>query len=130
MYANHKPCPAPRIFESAESKPDRRSRTVTPSDFAAAINKRMQKLSLREAAQILDRFLQEIADALLSRMESVNLHDFGTFLLRERAARRGRNPITGETAAIGERRTVIFRSSNGLREKVEQSPARGRAPRS
>jgi len=78
---------------------------------------------------MLDFVLQEIANALSQGEECVKLHEFGTFFVRERAARRGRNPLTGENAEVWRRKTLNFRPSVGLKEKVENSPARGRRPR-
>ncbi len=111
-------------FTSAES-----SRTLTRSDIAAAINKRLPNISQREAARILDCALQEIMDALAKGDDYVKLHEFGAFYVRERGPRRGRNPFTGEIAAISQRKTLNFRPSTGLREKVEKSAGRGFAPR-
>ena len=106
-------------------------RTLTRNDIAAAINKRVPKMSRREATKMLDCVLQEIAEALLQGEECVKLHEFGTFFVRERSGRRGRNPHTGETAPIRPRKTLNFRPSIGLKEKIEKSPGgRRRAPRS
>jgi nucleoid DNA-binding protein len=113
----------------ASSASEERARTVTRSDIAAAINRRLPKLSQREAGRMLDFVLQEIASALSQGEEYVKLHEFGTFFVRERAAPRGRMPLADESAAIWRRKTLNFRPSVGLKEKVEKSPARGRRPR-
>jgi len=78
---------------------------------------------------MLDFVLQEIAGALSQGEACVKLHEFGTFFVRERAARRGRNSYNGESAAIWNRKTLSFRPSVNLKEMVETSPARGRRPR-
>jgi integration host factor subunit alpha len=128
MCAGHGLLPAATNAQSVEKASEERGRTVTRSDIAAAINRRLPKLSQRAATQMLDCVLQEIAGAL-SREECVKLHEFGAFFVRERAAGRGRGPFTGESAAILGRKTLNFRPSVGLKEKVEKSPARGRRPR-
>ncbi|CAN3990994.1 HU family DNA-binding protein [Methylocystis bryophila] len=94
------------------------SQTLTRSDIAAAIKKRVPKLSRREATRLLDCVLQEIAEALLQGEECVKLHEFGTFFARERAARRGRNPRTGETAVLPRRKALNFRPSTALKERI------------
>lgn len=97
------------------------SQTLTRRDIVAAIKKRVPKMSRRKATKILDCVLQEIAEALLEGEECVKLHEFGTFFVRERAARRGRNPLTGETAAVPPRKTLNFRPSTALKESLVKS---------
>jgi nucleoid DNA-binding protein len=128
MSVSHEPSPWPRSLDTAELTSDKPSRTLTRSDIAAAINRRVPKLSQREAGRMLDFVLQEIASALSQGEACVKLHEFGTFFVRERAARRGRNPYSGESAAIWTRKTLSFRPSVNLKEMVETSPARGRRP--
>jgi len=130
MSVSNEPSPWPSGFEIADLASDNPSRTLTRSDIADAIIKRTPKMSRREAGRLLDCVLQEIANALSRGDECVKLHEFGTFFVREKAARRGRNPVAGEGAAIRGRKTLNFRPSNGLREKVEKSAGRGGAPRS
>jgi integration host factor subunit alpha len=130
MSVSNEPSPWPLGFEIAELTSDNPSRTLTRSDIADAITKRTPKMSRREAARLLDCVLQEIADALSQRDECVKLHEFGTFFVREKAARRGRNPVTGETSATRGRKTLNFRPSTGLKDKVEKSEGRGRTLRS
>ena len=128
MSVSHEPSPWPRSLDIAELTTEKPSRTLTRSDIAAAI-KRVPKLSQREAGRMLDLVLQEIASALSQGEPCVKLHEFGTFFVRERAARRGRNPCDGESAAIWSRKTLSFRPSVNLKELVETSPTRGRRPR-
>jgi nucleoid DNA-binding protein len=130
MCVGHGLLPAAINSQNADKASEERGRTVTRSDIAAAINRRLPKLSQREAARMLDFVLQEIAGALSQGEECVKLHEFGTFFVCERAAGRGRNPFTGESAAVWRRKTLNFRPSVGLKEKVEKSPARGRILRS
>lgn len=129
MGAGNRSLFASRGLQSARLTSKASSRTLTRGDIAAAINRRLPKISRREAGRILDCALQEIMTALAQGEEYVKLHEFGAFYVRERAPRRGRNPLTGEIAAIRERKTLNFRPSVGLKEKVEKSPARARRPR-
>jgi integration host factor subunit alpha len=109
----------------AENKP----RTLTRSDIAAAISRRMPSLSPKEATQILRSVLQEIVDALMQGEQCVKLHEFGAFYVCEKMTRKGRNPLTGKNAPRQRRRSLKFRPSLRLKEKVEKNGARGLRPR-
>ena len=103
-------------------------RTVTRSDIAAAIIRRKPSLSQREANKILSSVLQEIADALMFRAECVKLHEFGTFYVCEKKARKRRNPLTGKNPR-DTRKSLKFRPSLRLKQKVEKNEAWRRCPR-
>jgi nucleoid DNA-binding protein len=90
--------------------------------------RRVPKLSRPEAARILDSVLQEIVDVLRQGEERVKLHEFGTFYVFEKMTRKGRNPLTGRKASLPRRKSLKFRPSLGLKEKVKKNAARGRAP--
>jgi len=113
------------LGETVNDKP----RTLTRSDIATAIRRRTPSLSQREAARILGSVLQEIADALMHGEECVKLHEFGTFYVCEKAMRKGRNPLTGKNARTSRRKSLKFRPSLRLKEKVEKEGARGHRPR-
>lgn len=70
----------------------------------------------REANQTLEAILATIVEAL-DRNEKVLLVGFGTFEVRERATRKGRNPKTGEEITIPARRVVVFRPGGRLTTK-------------
>ena len=103
-------------------------RTVTRSDIAAAIMRRKPGLTQREANKILASVLQEIADALIHGEESVKLHEFGTFYVCEKKARKRRNPLTGKNPR-DTRKSLKFRPSLRLKQKVEKNEAWRRCPR-
>jgi len=90
--------------------------------------RRTPSLSQREANKILASVLQEIANALMHREESVKLHEFGTFYVCEKKARKGRNPLTGKKP-MDPRKSLKFRPSLKLRERVEKNEAWRRCPR-
>ena len=73
----------------------------------------------REAARAVDGFMEAVREAL-ARGEEVRLVGFGTFLVRERAARKGRNLRTGEEIAIPARRVVVFRPGSDLAGAVNR----------
>lgn len=77
-------------------------------------------LNKREAKEMVEAFFDEISDAL-ERGESVKLTGFGNFQLRDKVSRLGRNPKTGEDAAIPARRVVTFRASQKLKTATDES---------
>ena len=75
-------------------------------------------LNKREAKEIVEAFFEEIRTSLESS-EQVKLSGFGTFDLRDKRQRPGRNPKTGEEIPISARRVVTFRPGQKLKQKVE-----------
>jgi DNA-binding protein HU-beta len=73
----------------------------------------------KESAQVVEAVLSTIAEALRNG-EKVSLVGFGNFEVRERAARTGRNPQTGETIQIEASRVPAFRPGKQLKESVNQ----------
>lgn len=73
--------------------------------------------SQSNCSQIVDSFLGNMKQSMLDG-ESIKLVHFGTFTVRDKAPRRGRNPRTGETITIKKRQAVSFRPSKKLREQV------------
>lgn len=80
--------------------------------------------SRREAKDVVDAFFAEMHDALVGG-GPIRLSGFGSFALRDKGARPGRNPRTGEEKTVSARRVVTFRSSQKLRDRVGDH---GRAP--
>ncbi len=74
-------------------------------------------LSKAQAGQALDATIGAISEALKSG-ETVTLVGFGTFSVKERAARSGRNPKTGETIAIAATKVPGFKAGKGLKDAV------------
>ena len=91
------------------------SKTVTRSDLSEIVYNAVG-LSRSESAQIVETVLDEISDALI-RGEDVKLSSFGSFLVRHKNGRMGRNPKTGEEVPIDPRRVLSFRASHVLKEK-------------
>lgn len=75
-------------------------------------------LDRRVAKQFVEQFFEEIR-ASLEKGEEVKLSGFGNFTVREKKARPGRNPKTGEDVAISARKVVSFKPGQKLRERVE-----------
>ncbi len=93
--------------------------TLTRADLAEAI-KREVGLSGNDSAKLVDQILGAMGDAL-ARGDNVKLSGFGTFLLRDKNARVGRNPKTGVEVPIAPRRVLTFRASNMLRDRIAAS---------
>jgi len=77
-------------------------------------------LSRSESAELVDSVLNEISDALV-RSEMVKLSSFGSFSIRQKGARIGRNPMTGEEVPILPRRVLVFRASHVLKDRINAS---------
>lgn len=74
-------------------------------------------LSKAAAGRALDSFIEAVGEALQSG-DQVSLVGFGTFLLRERASRSGRNPQTGETIEIAAAKIPAFKAGKALKDVV------------
>ena len=73
-------------------------------------------LSKKQAEQALGAFVDSVTEAL-KEGDKVQLMGFGTFEVKERAARTGRNPSTGETIEIPASKTPTFKAGKGLRDE-------------
>lgn len=93
--------------------------TVTRADLGEAVYEQIG-LSRSESAQLVEDILGEISDTLVSG-ESVKVSSFGSFTVRHKAERIGRNPKTGEEVPISSRRVLIFRASQVLKSKINAS---------
>ena len=89
---------------------------MTKSDLVALVAEKTE-LSNIGAAYILDVVLSTISDAL-ARGESVSIAGFGTFSVKSRPERQGRNPRTGEAITIGASNAPSFKAGKGLRDAV------------
>lgn len=90
--------------------------TLTRADLAEAINRRLG-LSRAESLGMVESILDLMSDALAGG-ENVKVSGFGTFLLRDKAERVGRNPKTGVEVPITPRRVLTFRASQMLKDRV------------
>ena len=92
--------------------------TITRADLSQAVYEQVG-LSRNESSDLVETVLGEICKAL-ERGELVKISSFGTFHVREKSSRMGRNPKTGEAVPILPRRVLTFRASNVLKERVNQ----------
>ncbi len=90
--------------------------TLTRADLAEAVHEAVG-LTRQDCAQMVERTLDLVVEAL-GRGEEVKLSGFGVFQVRAKRARMGRNPKTGEPAAIDPRRVISFRASQVMKARV------------
>lgn len=91
--------------------------TLTRMDLSEAVFHEVG-LSRNESAELVESVLQHMSDALVSG-ESVKISSFGTFSVRTKSARVGRNPKTGDEVPIEPRRVLTFRPSHLMKERVD-----------
>ena len=92
------------------------NRTVTRADLADALYHELG-LSRNESSELVDSVFEEISEAL-AEGENVKISSFGSFTLREKKKRIGRNPKTGVEVPISPRTVLVFRASHILKEKM------------
>jgi len=90
--------------------------TLTRADLAESINRRVG-LSRADSLNMVESILDHMCDAL-GEGENVKISGFGTFLLRDKAERVGRNPKTGIEVPITPRRVMTFRASQMLKDRI------------
>ncbi len=92
--------------------------TVTRAHLSEAVYEEVG-LSRNESADLVETVLEEISGAL-SRGDMVKISSFGSFGVRQKGQRIGRNPKTGEEVPILPRRVLVFRASHVLKDRINQ----------
>ena len=93
--------------------------TLTRADLAEAVHNEIG-LSRGDSAKMVERILVHMCEAL-SNGENVKISGFGSFVLRDKGERVGRNPKTGVEVPIAPRRVLTFRASQMLRDTIVQA---------
>lgn len=96
--------------------------TLTRADLCEAVHDAVG-LTRQDSSEMVERTLELIAEALEAG-ETVKLSGFGVFSVRAKRARMGRNPKTGEPAAIDPRRVISFRASHVMKDGVDGAHAK------
>lgn len=91
-------------------------RTITRAELSEAVYQRVG-LSRTESAALVELVLKELSDCLASG-ETVKLSSFGSFVVRSKGERVGRNPKTGIEVPIEPRRVMVFKPSNILKARI------------
>ena len=90
--------------------------TLTRAELTEAVYEEVG-LSRNESAELVEAVLGEMSNALV-RGESVKISSFGSFTIRNKSERIGRNPKTGEEVPITSRRVIIFKPSHVLKNRI------------
>ena len=91
-------------------------RTITRADLSESVFQEVG-LSRNESSDLVETILAEVVEAL-ARGESVKISSFGSFTVRDKGQRVGRNPKTGQEVPILPRRVLVFRASNVLKSMI------------
>src|SRR5579862_4245578 len=100
--------------------------TVTRAQLTEAVYQEVG-LSRNESAELVESVIAEIAGAL-ERGEMVKISSFGSFAVRQKGQRIGRNPKTGQEVPISPRRVLVFRASHALKDQINASDGK-RSPK-
>ena len=95
-------------------------RTITRADLSESVFQEVG-LSRNESSDLVETILSEVVEAL-ARGESVKISSFGSFTVRDKGQRVGRNPKTGQEVPILPRRVLVFRASNVLKSLINGTP--------
>ena len=97
--------------------------TVTRADLCEAVYQKIG-LSRTESSKLVEAVLDEICDAV-ARGENVKLSSFGSFVVRDKGERIGRNPKTGVEVPIEPRRVMVFKPSNVMKARINGHTGEG-----
>ena len=93
--------------------------TITRAHLIEAVYQEVG-LSRKESAALVESVLDEMSDAL-ARGEMIKISSFGSFAVRQKAQRVGRNPKTGEEVPILPRRVLVFRASLSMKARINSA---------
>lgn len=91
-------------------------RTITRADLTEAVYEQVG-LSRNESSDLVEALLSEISESLI-KGEAVKISSFGSFTIREKRERIGRNPKTGIEVPISPRKVLVFKASHILKDKI------------
>ncbi|MEZ5892109.1 MAG: integration host factor subunit alpha [Parvularculaceae bacterium] len=100
-------------------------KTITRADLTDAVYRSLG-ISRNESSAFVERILDEVAQTL-EKGETVKISSFGTFSVRDKKLRMGRNPKTGEEVPIEPRRVITFRASHVLKDLINSANPRADA---
>ena len=90
---------------------------MTKSELIKKLAAKHSNLTEQEIESLVSLILSEISNTLISG-DRVELRGFGAFSIRTREARKARNPRTGETVEVGERKSIYYRPGKELKEQI------------
>lgn len=92
------------------------SRTITRADLAEAVYEEVG-LSRNESSELVETVIEEISNALI-KGDSVKISSFGSFSIKSKGERVGRNPKTGVEVPISPRKVLVFKASHVLKDRI------------
>ena len=95
------------------------SKTITRADLAEAVYAQVG-LSRNESSDLVEQILDEMMEALVAG-DNVKISSFGSFSVREKGERIGRNPKTGVEVPISPRKVLVFRASHVLKDRINKA---------
>lgn len=95
------------------------NRTITRADLAESVYEEVG-LSRNESSDLVESVLDEISETLI-KGENVKISSFGSFSVRQKGERIGRNPKTGVEVPILPRKVLVFRASHVLKDKINEA---------
>ena len=110
--------PSAPALEAARDEP-RPQGALTRQDIALAIADKCEDVSKREAKRLVDSVIDEIVKTL-TRGENLKLHDFGSFIVRGKGERAGRNPRTGAHVPVDQKSVPFFKTGKEMRERLNR----------
>lgn len=96
-------------------------RTITRADLSESVYEQVG-LSRNESSDLVEAVLEEISNALIAG-KNVKISSFGSFSVREKGERIGRNPKTGVEVPIKPRKVLVFRASHVLKDRMNEGKA-------
>ena len=106
--------PRARLVSERRRTPD--AGTLTRADLSETLHRQIG-LSRADSSILVEQMLSHLCGALANG-ENVKISGFGTFILRDKGERIGRNPKTGEEVPIAPRRVLTFRASQMMRDRI------------
>ncbi len=100
----------------------RKEKRTTKYELVQAVYNRLGGLSKKEAGELVE-LIFELMKETLGRGETIKISGFGNFVLRDKHARQGRNPQTGEPITISARRVLTFKPSQLLKQALNDDAA-------
>jgi integration host factor subunit beta len=98
---------------------------MTKSDLVSRVADRMPHVSKKDTETIVNEVFQSMME-VLKRGERIEIRGFGSFQVKLREPREGRNPKTGEIVSIPAKRSPFFKVGKELKERVNYKPEEGR----
>jgi integration host factor subunit beta len=94
---------------------------VTKRDLIEEVAQQYPRFSRRDAEVMVNAVFDSMTDAL-AKGERIEIRGFGSFIVKQRAAREGRNPRTGEVVSVAAKKVPLFKVGKELRLRVDGQP--------